>query len=445
MLAKTKKTLLTMALVAAAVIAGRDAAFAQTPNWKDRAEFDLYDAITKEAQPAKRLDLLTQWKDKYPASEFANVRTQVLAQTFQQLGKPAEAIGAANELLAKDANNLTALNIVMTSIYTAQNPSADVLASADKAASQTLSNIDTLFAADKKPQGVTDAQWTEAKTGIALLAQNTLGYVAMTQKNNAKAEEEFTKSLKSNPNQGQVSYWLGSSILAQKDPKKQSAALFQFARAAAFDGPGSLPAQNRTGVRGYLEKAYVGYHGDKSGLEDLLNLAKGSAFPPAPDWKVKSKVDIAQEEADKEEQFKKANPTLALWKSIKTALTGTEGAAYFENNMKGAALPGGAGGVEKFVGKLIEAKPEVKPKTLVLAIEDGTTPDVTLNLDAPLTGKMEPGAEIGFEGIASGYTASPFMVTFDVEKAKVSGWKPIAPPPAAKKAAPAARPAPKKK
>jgi hypothetical protein len=42
---------------------------------------------------------------------------------------------------------------------------------------------------------------------------------------------------------------------------------------------------------------------------------------------------------------------------------------------------------------------------------------------------MEPGAEIGFQGIATAYTASPYMVTFDVEKAKITGWKAAAPAP----------------
>jgi hypothetical protein len=439
---KTKKTLLTITLAAALTIAsGPQAAYAQAaqPNWKDRAEFDLYDQITKEQQPAKRLDLLNQWKEKYPASEFGNVRMQVFAQTYQQAGKCGEAITSANELLAKDANNLTALNVVLTCIFTTPNPTPDQLASADKAASQVLSNLDTLFAADKKPQGVSDADWNTAKSGIQLLAQNTQGYVALQQKNNAKAEADFTKSLQLNPNQGQVSYWLGTAVLAQKDVAKQSSALWQFARAAAFDGPGSLPAQNRTGVKSYLEKAYNSYHGSSEGLDQLLTQAKASAFPPSPDWKILDKNSIANQKAKEEEEAAKANPQLALWKVIKTALTGAEGASYFETNMKGAALPGGANGVQKFVGKLIEQK----PKELILGVENATTPDVTLNLDAPIAGKIEPGTEIGFEGVASGYTASPFMVTFDVEKAKLTGVKATAPAPV--KRAPVRRPAAKKR
>lgn len=444
MLVISKKTFLHLALAAVVTLVGvHQPLFAQaaSPQWKDRAEFDLYDAITKEQQPAKRLELLKQWKDKYEQSDYANARLQLVMTSYQQLGKGPETIAAANELLAKDPANLAALNAIMTVIYSIPNASADNLTSAEKAAGQVTSTIDALFANDKKPAAVSAADWTNAKNGVLLLAQNTLGYAAWQKKDYAKAETEFVKSLGLNPNQGQISYWLGTNILAQKDPKKQVAALWHFARAAAYDGPGALP--NRADARKFLDRAYASYHGSAEGEDQLLAAAKASAMPPA-DLKILSKVELAQAAADAEAAAAAANPMLALWKSIKTALTDpAQGAAYFENSMKGAGLPGGAGGVTKFKGKLIEAKPEIKPKTLVLAIQDGTTADVTLNLDAPLAGKMEPGAEISFEGVASGYTASPFMVTFDVEKAKIEGWKGAPAPAPAKKAAP--RPASKKK
>jgi hypothetical protein len=60
---------------------------------------------------------------------------------------------------------------------------------------------------------------------------------------------------------------------------------------------------------------------------------------------------------------------------------------------------------------------------------------VTLKLDSALPGKADPGTEIEFEGVPSAFSKDPeFMVTFDVEKDKISGWPAQAPP--AKKAAP---------
>ena len=59
---------------------------------------------------------------------------------------------------------------------------------------------------------------------------------------------------------------------------------------------------------------------------------------------------------------------------------------------------------------------------MVLALSDGTTPDATLNLDAALPGKADPGVDIEFSGVPSAFTKEPFNVTFDVEKKKVVGW-----------------------
>ena len=45
-----------------------------------------------------------------------------------------------------------------------------------------------------------------------------------------------------------------------------------------------------------------------------------------------------------------------------------------------------------------------------------------------MPGKAEPGAEIEFEGVASGFTKEPFTVTFDVEgRDKIGGWPAAAP------------------
>ena len=78
--------------------------------------------------------------------------------------------------------------------------------------------------------------------------------------------------------------------------------------------------------------------------------------------------------------------------------------------------------MQAFKGKLISAKPALRPKELVLSVGDGTTPDATLVLDAPLPGKAEPGVEIEFAGVPTSFTKEPYKVTFEVEKKKVAGW-----------------------
>ena len=59
-------------------------------------------------------------------------------------------------------------------------------------------------------------------------------------------------------------------------------------------------------------------------------------------------------------------------------------------------------------------------KTLILHTEFAG--DVTLKFDAALPGKVEPGTELSFEGVPQSYTATPFMVVFNVDKDKLHGW-----------------------
>ena len=81
-------------------------------------------------------------------------------------------------------------------------------------------------------------------------------------------------------------------------------------------------------------------------------------------------------------------------------------ASYFDA-MKGALLPGEPGkakGFEKFKAKLISMDPPNKPKTLVLALQKPDVADVTLKFEERSAGKMEPGAELEFEGVPDTYT-----------------------------------------
>jgi tetratricopeptide (TPR) repeat protein len=414
----SRKTFLGVALVlgsaffTTAVPAAGQAAAAQA-TWKDQAESDLYQSMTKEADPQKKLALFQQWKEKYPASGMGAYFQGLYVQAIQTIAGP---IGA---------------------LFGGQATSADQLAAAQKSADYLTANLDTLFAADRKPAQLADADWAKAKKDMGRMASNAPAYIAMQKNDYATAEAGFTKSLQDDPQQaqsGQLAYWLAGMLF--KD-KKYAPALFQYARASSYDGPGSLAEAGRNQVKASLEKTYVAYHGSKDGLDEVLALAKTAALPPA-DFKLLSKREIAEAKLAKEnadrEKLAGENPGLALWRSLKEALTGDQAQAYFNEHMKGTAIP------QEFKGKLIETKPALNPKELVLAL-DGDAGDCTVKLETALRGKMEPGAEIGFKnGAASSYSASPFMVTFDVENANLTGWK-GAPAPPAKPKVPVRRPA----
>ena len=415
---------------------GQTAPAEKKKNYKDQQEYTLYDSATKEADANKKLALLNTWKEKYPDSDFKMERTQLFLTTYQQLGQPAKMIDAAKEMLAINPKEITALYWITFLAPTLPNTSADALDTAEKAANGLL--------VAEKPANVKDEDWTKAKSQTDAAAYTTLGWIAMQRKTNDVAEQNFKKALAINPNAAQVSYWLGTVIraraLAETKPERQSEALYDFARAATYDGTGALAPEGRKQIDAYLTKVYTALHGDTSGLAELKAMAKANAMPP-PDFKIKTAAEIA---AEKEEELKKTNPQLALWLNIKGQLLSPDGQKYFDNSMKGAGLPGGASGVTKFKGWLVSAK-EVKSKAgrvtypeLQVSMAGKDQPvDVTLKLvgadgttAAPLAGKPDVGVEIEYEGIADSFTKEPsFMVTFDVEKSKIVGLKEEKPAP----------------
>ncbi len=398
------------ALCLPALMLGQGAAAAQ-PQCKDQQECDLYNAILKDTNPKTKLDKLQQWQSKYPDSAFKKVRGTLLITTYAAAGQPKEAVAAAKQSLADDPKDFNALYYTMflTRQLYGTNQQPAVLDDGEKAANALLGDLGT------PPPGVTADQWAKLRPDLEVLAHVTLGFVGMQRKNWDGAEAELKKALAVKPNNSEVDYMLGFTLASKKE---NSAALYYYGRAASYDGEGGLSAQQRQGVQAEVQKIYVIYHGNTEGFSDLLAAAKAQPNPP-DGYHIKSKAEVAlasaqAQEADAE-KFAKEHPELALWKNIKTQLTGADGANYFQSGMKGAKLP-------TLKGKVVKLEPALRPKTLILSLEDGTTPDATLKFEMPLPGKVEEGTELTFEGVPDSYTTAPFMVVFTVEKEDLHGW-----------------------
>jgi tetratricopeptide (TPR) repeat protein len=421
MLYQPSKILLTAAVAAGLALAPAPAK-AQTPapaaqgqkNWKDRGEYDMYDAITKDTNPKSRLEKLQQWEKQYPQTDYIQERRTLFLTTYFAIPMPKEAVGIAKQILADDPKNFSALYIITTYTQTLAGspPATDVMDQGEKAAQTLLSNIETL------PANFTPEVWKAQRPQVEELAHTTIGWVEMQKKNWPAADDEFQKALKLDPNSGQLAYYMGTAIASEKDIKKMPAALFYFARAATYTGTGALNAQGQQQVMDYLKKAYKGFHGSDQDFDKLIAAAKSAPMPP-PDFSIKSATEIAQAEQQNEEEWTKTHPSEALWKSIKEALTGADGTNYFNSSMKDALLP-------TLKGKVVKLDPELKPKTIVLAMEDGksdgTVGDASLKFEAPLAGKVDVGTELTFEGVPESYTVNPFMVVFNVDKEKLHGW-----------------------
>jgi hypothetical protein len=206
-------------------------------------------------------------------------------------------------------------------------------------------------------------------------------------------------------------------ITSQKKVERIPVAMFYYARAGSYEGQGAADANTRKTALDFVKRQYKTYHGSDEGFDALIAAAKASPTPPA-DLKIVDAVSIEKQKFANEEEWTKAHPEEALWKTLKSALTGSDGASYFSTSMKDSQVP-------TLKARVVSLEPATKPKTILVAVEDGTTntdADATLKFEAALPGKVDPGTELTFEGVPQSYTASPLMVIFNVDKDKLHGW-----------------------
>ena len=443
MLSKTKK--LALSLIASIAVT---AAFgvAQTPPAapaadakpqkvaKDQAEVDLIGSIGKDTDPAHKLKLLDQWTHDYPESAFAAERTTEYLYTYIALKDCKNQSKIASTILKTDPNDELSLRTIIGCIYQIKSPDASDLDTAEKASNYLTANADTIYADAKKAANFTAPQWQALKPQMIAFARRTVPYIDIQRKDDAKAEADLVKLLQTDPTDGQASLMLAQVMFGQRTtkPEKQPPAIFEFARAGTYEGPGALPAANRQQSLASATKMYGIYHGSSAGWADVVALATTNALPPAG-FTIESTADLEKKRLEAEAAADAADPVFATWKTIKAGLTGDGDAAYFDANVKGAELPPSG---QKFKGKIVSMKPLSSPKTLVMAYKDPAG-DITLVLETPLRGKMDIGSELEFEGEASAYTKAPFMLTLkigeDENKDKIIGWKPVAAPATLKK------------
>ncbi|MBV8728361.1 MAG: hypothetical protein JO336_00995 [Acidobacteriia bacterium] len=405
-----------------------------TKQYKSQEEYELYNAATKAIaanDSSKAVASLDAWAQKYPDSDYKDDRQFLYVLVYAGAKQPAKAIDAAGPLLAKPdletalpgaADQLRLLYTTALAIQDARVPTAEEIAIAADAARR-------LLAFNRKPEGLTDEAWTQARNEVRAAAKRTLLFVtllpgtrAMAKGDCAAAEAAYLKAIEEYPESVEAQWGLGSADLClyKTQPSKAIPAIYAFARAAALNPEKGMvdPKWQQTTVEPFLEKVFQQYHGaDRTALEALKRTAAESPLPP-PGFIIPSAAEIARE---KQVEFDKNNPQLALWSNIKAALIAPSGETYFASELKGAAVP-------QLRGVLLEAKPACRPTELRIAVPLPDSPEpheaeIVLKLDMPLAGRPELQAEVQWEGVPTAFTQTPFLLTMDVERSKIEGLK----------------------
>jgi hypothetical protein len=406
-------------------------------NYKDANEYSMFDAAVKDLAanaPAKLLADLDAWKQKYPASDYADERQLLYVKGYAAANQPAQAVNTAVALLGRPiaaADRLNLLYVIASAIPQIPDPPVAEMDAARKAA-------DELAAWDKAPEGVAAEAWTPIHAQIQAAAQRaqlflTLlpGTRALKKNDCVAAESALKRAVEDRPLSAQAAGLLGQTELClyKTQPDRAPLALYELARAATLDPVQGMvdPKWQQQSVEPALESAYRTYHGpDPDGLKQLKSLAVQTPFPP-PGFTIESAAEIEQE---KNEAFVRDHPERALWINIRGALAAANGDEYFTSDLKDAAVP-------PLRGVLLEALPACRPNVLKVAVPlpgEAAAPsaEIVLKLEKPLAGKPELHTEFRWEGVAVAFTKDPFLLTLDTEPDKITGLSvvPCAPQPA---------------
>ena len=125
----SKKSIGIMAAAVAVVFGLGLGLTAQTPapagtekkkEFKDKAEYDLYDAFQKATTPAAKLAALDKWKQANPDSQYAEDRLELYVSTYQALMQWRQVINTAQEILKIQPNHVQSLTAILDAVQKAQ-------------------------------------------------------------------------------------------------------------------------------------------------------------------------------------------------------------------------------------------------------------------------------------------------------------------------------------
>jgi tetratricopeptide (TPR) repeat protein len=366
---------------------------ATAANWTDRKEYDLVLNIRAETSPQKRLASLDQWKSSYPTSGFQQVRLELYLSTYQALGDSPHTLSVAGEMLAAQPDSPVGAYWFTLLLPEEKAASPEQLALGEKASRQLL--------AGPKPAG-----------GVESMAHRTLGWIHWQRSEFTQAEEDFAKCLQLDPTAAEISAWLGTVLAAEQQPDKRVPALWQLARAAAYQDSGALADGLRRQFGDVLERLYASYHGDTGGLDQLRSAAAAAPFPPAG-FDIESVAAAALRKQD--EELSRTNPQLAAWVRVRQKLEAPDGDKYFAETLHNNPLP-------KLKGALIKADPPGKPNELTIGVIDPARAEIVIKLATGFPNDADVGTVLEFEGTIDSFVKSPFGLTVVSDPSKISGW-----------------------
>ncbi|HKW89088.1 MAG TPA: hypothetical protein VJN21_10055 [Candidatus Acidoferrales bacterium] len=149
-------------------------------------ESALYSAAYKATTPVEKAGLFERYAAAFPDSPNTSAAEAECVLNYQAARNTPKMVEAAQKVLKNDPNNVTVL-VTMADYWAEQGKQLEEAAADAKKALEVLPSM-------KKPDGLTDEQWsqqTSLQKGLALSAQ---GQVDITRGNNSAAIQSFQQA-----------------------------------------------------------------------------------------------------------------------------------------------------------------------------------------------------------------------------------------------------------
>ncbi len=297
-----------LAIIAALCLAisGASMARAQAPAGQDAgagqqkytmAEYNSYQACAAEKNPQAQVKCLDDFVAKYPNSALLVYIYPLYYNAYSQLKNWPKVIENADKLIAMGDKVEPPIRYqayyARAFAYSNMGTGPEVQAQAPKACEAAKAGLKTLGEL-KKPDTMSEEDFTKQKQQPAILFNYTLAQCSMIQKDYQTAIDSYKAVLEKNPDDAITSYKIGQAYMAM-NPPQQMDAFWYFAKAASAKNANQTQA---TQVKTYLRKLIANYQGGNvcdnlidAELNELLQLASTSAERPAS-YKLISTADL---------------------------------------------------------------------------------------------------------------------------------------------------------
>jgi hypothetical protein len=159
---------------------------APAKKFRNAGESEMFNAVIRDTNdPAKQIQDLDAWAQKFPRSDFIDDRLYLYVQAYARVkpAQPARVLDYGAQLIAKDVKTLfpdpqqvlVVLYLVTANAGMMPCPSSYAQRNAGaRAAQELLDGLPLFFAAERKPPNVNAAEWRKSRADMEVIARKTL-------------------------------------------------------------------------------------------------------------------------------------------------------------------------------------------------------------------------------------------------------------------------------